>query len=223
MTVRIVPVFGVFLLLTSLAAAQNSGPAPAEAPPATPGTSTSAAGAAVSRDAAPPPPAPPAPAAVDTSKDYRIGPDDVLNIWVFDQEDLTREVQVRPDGKITLPFVNDVVAAGKTTNELRTILTEGWKPYVQNPEVAVGVKQVRSARVSVLGAVRMPNIYELPTGATVLDMISKAQGFTDFANRGDIVLIRTNSERIKLNYDDLVDGKQTNHVVRPGDTIVVND
>lgn len=219
MTVRIVPVLAVSLLLTSAAAAQNSGPAPAETPSATPGTSTSAAGAAVSRGAAPAP----ATAAVDTSKDYRIGPDDVLNIWVFDQDDLTREVQVRPDGKITLPFVNDVVAAGKTTNELRAILTEGWKPYVQNPEVAVGVKQVRSARVSVLGAVRMPNIYELPTGATVLDMISKAQGFTDFANRGDIVLIRATGERIKLNWGDMVNGKQTNHVIRPGDTIVVND
>jgi polysaccharide export outer membrane protein len=219
MTVRIVPVLAVSLLLTSAAAAQNSGPAPAETPAATAGTSTPATGAVVSRDAAPAP----APAAVDTAKDYRIGPDDVLNVWVFDQDDLTREVQVRPDGKITLPFVNDVVAAGKTTNELRAILTEGWKPYVQNPEVAVGVKQVRSARVSVLGAVRMPNIYELPTGATVLDMISKAQGFTDFANRGDIVLIRANGERIKLNWGDMVNGKQTNHVVRPGDTIVVND
>ena len=219
MTVRIVPVFAVFLLLTSAASAQNGGPAPAATAPAPPATSTSAAGAAVSRDAAPAVP----PAAVDTSKDYRIGPDDVLSIWVFDQDDLTVEVQVRPDGKITLPFVNDVVASGKTTNELRTVLAEGWKPYVQNPEVAVGVKQVRSSRVSVLGAVRMPNVYELPTGAKVLDMISKAQGFTDFANRGDIVLIRANGERIKLNWDDMVAGKQTNHVVLPGDTIVVKD
>jgi polysaccharide biosynthesis/export protein len=219
MTVRIVPVSAVFLLLTSAASAQNGGPAPVETAPATPVTSTSAAGVAVSRDAAPAVP----PAAVDTSKDYRVGPDDVLSIWVFDQDDLTTDVQVRPDGKITLPFVNDVVAAGKTTNELAAILAEGLKSHLQNPVVSVGVKQVRSARVSMLGAVRMPNIYELPTGATVLDMISKAQGFTDFANRGDIVLIRANGERIKLNWDDMVSGKQTNHVIRPGDTIVVKD
>ena len=219
MTVRFVPVFAVSLLLTSAASAQNAGPAPADGPAADPATGSATAAPGVSSPAAPAA----VPSVVDTSKDYRIGPDDVLDIWVFDQRDLIREVQVRPDGKISLPFVNDIVAAGKTTVELRAIITEGLKPFVQSPEVSVSVKEVRSAKVSVLGAVRMPNIYDLPTGTTVLDMISKAQGFTDFANRNDIVLIRANGERIKLNYDRMRDGKEPNHVVKSGDIIVVND
>jgi polysaccharide export outer membrane protein len=164
------------------------------------------------------------PAVGDTTKDYRIGAGDVLEVWVFDQKDLSRTVPVRPDGKISLPFVNDVTAAGRTPEALRADITARLKPYVQNPEVSVMVREVRSARAAVTGAVRMPNTYELGAGDTVLDLIAKAQGFTEFANRKDITLIRAkNGERLKLNYDRMRDGKEPNHAVENDDIIIVND
>lgn len=229
MIARFVPAFAALLMLTSAACApafaratadeQQSGPAPVETPAVAPVTGTSAGTNGVEHAAAPAVDA----AVIDTSKDYRIGPDDVLDIWVFDQRDLIRQVQVRPDGKITLPFVNDIVAAGRTTSELRDIITKGLTKFVTNPEVSVGVKEVRSARVTVTGAVKMPNIYPLRTGATVLEMIAEAQAFTEYADRKNITFIRANGERMKLNYNRMRDGKDPNPVVQPGDIIIVND
>ena len=210
MTVRFFSVFTASMLLASAAAAQNGGPAPA-APPAA--AVSSAAATAV------------APAVGDTTKDYRIGPEDVLDIWVFGQEDLTRRVPVRPDGKISLPFVNDIVAAGKTTTELINTITDGLTQnelFKTKPSVSVMVYEVRSARGTVTGSVRMPNSYDLRTGATVMEMIGKAQGFTEWANKDDIVLIRaSNGERIKMKWGRLRDGKDPNLVMQAGDILVV--
>ena len=210
MSVRIFPPFAASLLLTSAAAF-------AQAPA---GEQRTAPAAAVSSAAAPAVD----PAAGDASKDYRIGTGDVLEVWVFDQKDLSRTVPVRPDGKISLPFVNDVTAAGRTAEALRADITTRLKPYVQNPEVSVMVREVRAARAAVSGAVRMPNTYEFRKGDTVLDLIAKAQGFTEFANRKDITLIRAkDGQRLKLNYDRMRDGKEPNHVVESDDIIIVND
>ena len=205
--------------VTSLGYAQESAPAPAPAE-AVIGNAVAPAGEAA---VASRPPA--APVAVDP-RDYRIGPEDLLAILVWKNAELSRTVPVRPDGKISLPLVNDIVASGLTANELKAQLTERLAPYIQAPEVSVIVQEVHSFKVSVQGNVRMSGQYEIKSQATVLDMISKAQGFNEFADKGSIRVIRTvngKTQAFKFNYNDAIDGRQgANFLVQPGDIIVVN-
>jgi polysaccharide biosynthesis/export protein len=169
---------------------------------------------------------PAAPVVVDPN-DYRIGPEDLLDILVWKNGELSRVVPVRPDGKISLPLVQDIVAAGLTTNELKAQLTERLTPYIQAPEVSVIVREVHSFKVSVQGSVKMPGQYEVKSrGATVLDMLARAQGFTDFANKGSVRVLRPvngKTQVIRINYNDAINGEENaNPVVQPGDIIVVN-
>jgi polysaccharide export outer membrane protein len=200
--------------LTSPGYAQESAPAPA------PANAVPAAGEAV---VASRPPA--APVVVDP-KDYRIGPEDLLDISVWKNADLSRVVPVRPDGKISLPLVNDIVASGLTTTELKAQLTERLSPYIQAPEVSVSVREVHSFKVSVQGNVKMPGQYEVKSRATVLDMLARAQGFTDFADKGSVRVLRTvngKTQVIRIKYNDAINGEENaNPVVQPGDIIVVN-
>ena len=162
---------------------------------------------------------------VAEARDYRIGPEDVLDISVWKNPELSRTVPVRPDGKVSLPLVNDIHAAGLTPSGLRDELTRRLAEYVPSPEVAVIVREVHSAKVSVVGAVRTPGRYEVRSPATVLELIALAQGFTDFASRDRIVVLRMNGEeqtRIPFNYRKIADGsEQENFFVQPGDIIVV--
>jgi polysaccharide biosynthesis/export protein len=162
---------------------------------------------------------------VADDRDYRIGPEDVLDISVWRNPELSRTVPVRPDGKVSLPLVNDIQAAGLTPNRLRQELTKRLSEYVPSPEVAVIVREVHSAKVSVVGAVRTPGRYEVKSPATVLELIALAQGFTDFASRDRIVVLRQNGgtpTRISFNYRRITDGtEQDNFFVQPGDIIVV--
>lgn len=162
---------------------------------------------------------------VATDADYRIGPEDVLDISVWKAPELSRTVPVRPDGKVSLPLVNDIQAAGLTPSVLRDQLAKRFAEYVPSPEVAVIVREVHSAKVSVIGAVRNPGRYELKSPATVLELIALAQGFTDFASRDRIVVIRQvngASTRIPFNYRKVADGSdQDNFFVQAGDIIVV--
>ena len=174
----------------------------------------------------PPAAAPREAAVVDTSKDYRIGPEDVLDVLVWKQENLSRTVPVRPDGKVSLPLVNDIMAAGLTPAELRQQITERLTEFVPSPEVSVIVKEVHSVKVAVLGSVRMPGHYEVKSPATVLELIARAQGFTEFANRDRIVVLRQNgpagATRVPFNYRKVAEGSdEDNFFVRPGDIIVV--
>ena len=157
-------------------------------------------------------------------RDYKIGPEDVLDISVWKNEELSRTVPVRPDGKVSLPLVNDIQAAGLTPSRLREELTRRLSEYVPTPEVAVIVREVHSAKVSVVGAVRSPGRYEVRSPATVLELIALAQGFTDFAARDRIVVLRQNGtpQRITFNYRKITDGTdQDNFFVQAGDIIVV--
>jgi polysaccharide export outer membrane protein len=223
-------------------------------PPPTPSqadvTATSAAAAtavtatpaveAATAPAAAPPPAPaaaPAPAprtppvvrnssAVDMSKEYLIGPEDVLDITVWKNcPDLCRTVPVRPDGKMSLPLVNDVQAAGLTPMDLRQHLTDQLSEYLPSPEVSVIVREVHNFKVAVVGSVKMPGDYEIKSQATVLELLARAQGLTEFANRDKIVVLRQNgtkTERIKFNYRKVAEGDdQDNLYVHAGDVIVV--
>ena len=170
--------------------------------------------------------------------EYRIGPEDVLQISVWKNEAMTRAVPVRPDGKISLPLLNDVQAAGLTALELREVLTRKLVEYIPSPEVSVIVSDVRSFKVSVMGEVARPGRFELKSWATVVDALALAGGFTQFAARSRIVILRpegTTMKRIPLNYDKVTkipdgllgriirsgDGEQENFYLRNGDIVLV--
>ena len=157
--------------------------------------------------------------------DYVIGPEDVLDIAVWKNAELSRTVPVRPDGKVSLPLVNDIQAAGLTPSELRDQVTKRLQDYVPQPEVAVIVREVHSVKVAVVGAVRVPGRFEIKTPATVLEMIAMAQGLTEFADKNRISVLRQNgttTQRISFNYKKVADGSDNdNFFVQPGDIIVV--
>jgi polysaccharide biosynthesis/export protein len=196
--------------------------------PASP-TAPSPATAPAPPAAAPAPRVPPvvrASSAVDMSREYLIGPEDVLDITVWKNcPDLCRTVPVRPDGKMSLPLVNDVQAAGMTPMDLRQQLTQQLSEYVPSPEVSVIVREVHAFKIAVVGSVKMPGDYELKSRATVLEVLARAQGLTEFANRDKIVVLRQNgtkTERIPFNYRKVAEGNdQDNFYLRAGDIIVV--
>jgi len=166
------------------------------------------------------------PSSIDMSKEYLIGPEDVLDVLVWKNcPDLCRTVPVRPDGKVSLPLVNDVQAAGLTPMDLRRQLTEHLAEFLPTPEVSVIVREVHNVKVAVVGAVKMPGDYELKSPATVLELIARAQGLTEFANRDKVVILRQNGStttRIPFNYRKVAEGHdQDNFYVRAGDIIVV--
>ncbi len=219
--------------------AQPLTPSSAEVTATTAAAATAAtAGSAVEAATAPAADAPaPAPAprvapivrsssAVDMSKEYLIGPEDVLDITVWKNcPDLCRTVPVRPDGKMSLPLVNDVQAAGLTPMDLRQHLTEQLSEYLPSPEVSVIVREVHNFKVAVVGSVKMPGDYEIKSQATVLELLARAQGLTEFANRDKIVVLRQNgtkTDRIKFNYRKVAEGNDEDNIyVRAGDIIVV--
>jgi polysaccharide biosynthesis/export protein len=163
--------------------------------------------------------------ALAATAEYQIGPEDVLDISVWKNPELSRKVPVRPDGKVSLPLVNDIQAAGLTPSELRQQLQTRLAEFVPTPEVAVIVSEVQSLRVSVVGAVKTPGRFMLKSPATVLECIALAQGLTEFAARERIVVLRQNGStttRIPFNYRKVADGsEQENFFVKPGDIIVV--
>jgi polysaccharide export outer membrane protein len=175
---------------------------------------------------APAPTAAPAAPIVEPIGDaFRIGPEDVLDVQVWKNPELSRVVPVRPDGMISIPLVNDIRAAGLTPIELRQQITQRLSEFIPSPEVSVIVREVHSVKVAVVGAVRMPGHYEVNSTATVLELIARAQGLTEFADRGRIVVLRQNgktTKRIPFNYRKVAEGaEQDNFVVQPGDIIVV--
>lgn len=163
---------------------------------------------------------------VDGSDDYRIGPEDVLEIAVWNNTAVSRTVPVRPDGKISLPLLNDIQAAGRTPMQVRDALVHKLKEYMPTPEVSVIVREVHSFKVSVVGEVRRPGRHELRGQATVLDVLALAEGFGDFAARGKIVVLRPNGDtvtHITFNYNKVLsnNGAMENFFLQPGDIIVV--
>jgi polysaccharide export outer membrane protein len=164
-------------------------------------------------------------AILNDARDYKIGPEDLLDISVWKNPELSRTVPVRPDGKVSLPLVNDIQASGLTPTALRQQLIERLSEFIPAPEVAVIVREVHSMKVAVVGSVKTPGRYELKSAATVLEMIALAQGFTDFAARDRVVVLRQENgetKRIPFNYRKVAAGdEQSNLVVQPGDIIVV--
>jgi len=165
------------------------------------------------------------PRAVDMGAAYQIGPEDLLDISVWKNIELSRTVPVRPDGMVSLPLVNDIRASGLTPTELRDQITTRLAEYIPAPEVSVMVREVHSRKVAVVGAVKTPGRYEMRSPMTVLEVIALAQGLTDFASRDRIVIIRNvngQTQRIPFNYRKIADGAgQDNFFVKPGDIVVV--
>jgi len=158
--------------------------------------------------------------------DYKIGPQDVLIINVWKETDVSREVPVRPDGKISLPLLNDVDAAGLTPMQLANSLTESLKKFISSPQVTVIVKEINSRRVYVIGEVVRAGTFPLLPKMTVLQIVSSCGGFTQFANPKKIYVLRTKDgkqTKIPFNYKEVISGKNTgqNIELQPGDTVVV--
>ena len=157
---------------------------------------------------------------------YRIGCSDVLEVQVWKEVELSRPVIVRSDGRVSLPLLGDVAAAGKTTGDLSAELAKGWRRFVENPVVTVSIIQPNSAKFYVMGQVMRPGEYSLPRALTVVQAISTAGGFTEWANERRLVLIRRlggQEQHLRVDYKRIVSGDrpQDNCLLLPGDTIVV--
>jgi polysaccharide biosynthesis/export protein len=161
-----------------------------------------------------------------TQASYVIGAQDVLDISVWKEAQLTETVPVRPDGKISLPLLNDIQAAGLTPTQLAAQITESLKKFVTDPQVTVIVREMNSQRIFLLGEVSRAGAYPLLPGMTVLQALSSSGGFTQFANEKKIYVLRVENgkqEKFPFNYKDVINGKQPeqNILLRAGDTIVV--
>src|SRR5215471_9096430 len=128
--------------------------------------------------------------AATTDTSYKIGPQDVLRVDVWKETEITRSVPVRPDGKISLPLLNDVQAAGLTAMELANVITEGLKKFINNPQVTVTVTEINSRRIYVTGEVTKPGAYALLPNMTALQALTSAGGFTQFSNPKKIYVLR---------------------------------
>lgn len=162
--------------------------------------------------------------AADTSKDYRLVAGDKLRIEVYREPQLSQSLQVRPDGKITLPLIGDIVAAGETPSAVRDALTAAFQEYINNPVVTVIVVEAQPQTISVMGEVNSPGVQPLKYPMTVIDALATAGGFKDFANKKNIVIRRmtpTGVQSITFNYNEAVKSSSRPLYLQPGDVIIV--
>jgi len=157
---------------------------------------------------------------------YVIGAADVLSIVFWRDKEMSGDVTVRPDGKISLPLLNEIAAAGITPEELRVRLVEAAGKFVEDPDVTVIVKEIHSRAVFITGNVAKPGSYPLTNDMTVLQLIAVAGGLQEYADKKNIVVNRTENGRQQFhsfNYKDVVSRKRTtdNIVLKPGDIVVV--
>lgn len=163
---------------------------------------------------------------VTTDGEYRIGPQDVVQIDVWKEPEITRTIPVRPDGKISLPLLNDVQAAGLTAMQLAGAIREGLTKFLTSPQVTVTVTQINSRRVYLVGEVSRTGALLLLPNMTVLQALSSAGGFTPFARIKDIYILRIENGRqtkFPFHYKDVIKGKkqEENILLQPNDVIVV--
>jgi len=167
------------------------------------------------------------PAAQAGDDTYIIGPDDLLAINVWKEPEISRSLPVRSDGRISLPLIGEVQAAGETPRQLKEAIAKKLQSYISEPDVAVIVQEIRSHRFNVLGQVNHPGAFLLTSTTTVLDAIAVAGGFKDFAKQKSIYVLRQNADgtqsRLPFNYKDVVKGKniEQNVKLQPRDTVVV--
>jgi polysaccharide biosynthesis/export protein len=201
----------------ALALVAGAGVGVAQAQQALPGTAAVTTGAAAKMPTSAPP----------AISDYVIGAEDVLQITVWKNESLSRQLAVRPDGKISMPLLHDVQAAGLTPMQLQEKLAIALGEFMPNPEVAVTVSDVRSYRISVLGEVQKPGVLQLKSDTSVLEAIALAGGFRDFASPSKIMILRKNgdgqTQKIPFNYNRVVKDNRGdgNVMLKSGDVVVV--
>jgi len=164
--------------------------------------------------------------AAQVPPEYRLGPEDVIEVFVWKEPDLSATVTVRPDGNISLPLASEIVATGKTASELQQEITEKLKGfYLTEPVVNVMVKQINSMKISVLGEVRKPDVYKIKTRITLLDALAMAGGFTDLAKPTKVVVLRntpTGVQRFMINVKQAVsDTKGSPFYLQSLDTVYV--
>ena len=196
-------VFGICGMLAGQQPAAEQPPPAAQTGPATPEPAKAAA------------------APVDP-KAYLIGAEDVISIRVWHEPENSGQFVVRPDGKVSVPLVGEIQAAGLTPEKLSLNIAERLEKIMVHPEVTVGVERVNSKKYYIQGEVNKPGSYALVIDTTVLEALVNAGGFRDFANTKKIVILR-GSERLKFNYREVTHGKkmEQNILVRPGDQIIV--
>jgi polysaccharide export outer membrane protein len=157
---------------------------------------------------------------------YLIGPNDVLSIFVWKEPEITREVTVMLDGRITFPLVGEILAQGQTVGQLKKTVTQKLEKYVTAPEVTIIVKESRSQTVYTIGKVSRPGPYPIASNMTVLQALSSAGGFTEWADTKNILIVRRRADKevqIPFNYKGFTSGQnlEQNILLQPGDTIVV--
>jgi polysaccharide biosynthesis/export protein len=161
---------------------------------------------------------------VENSNDYIIGPEDILLIYVWKEESLSQEVPVRIDGKISLPLVNDIQAEGLTPLQLKAVLTQKLKNFIENPTITVTVKEMNSYKAFVSGEVRQPGVYPIRSKMTLVRLMVMAGGFTEWADQKKILVVRKadgGEKRIIVDYKKIIEGDAPDMVINPGDVIIV--
>ena len=165
--------------------------------------------------------------AADPPANYVIGPDDVLSVVFWRDKDMTVDVVVRPDGKISLPLINDIQAGGLTPSELREVVSTLARKYVEDPSVTVVVKQINSRKLFITGQVEKPGPYPMGGPTTVVQLIAMAGGLKEFTDGKRILIMRTDKAgkqaSFLFNYREVTAGKrlEQNIELHPGDTVVV--
>ncbi|HZU31480.1 MAG TPA: polysaccharide biosynthesis/export family protein [Candidatus Angelobacter sp.] len=164
--------------------------------------------------------------ALAVSPEYIVGDSDVIHVNVWKEPEVSQTVVVRTDGNISLPLINEVKVSGMTPLQIQNMVAEKLKSFLNNPQVTVTVIEIRSKRAFITGEVSRPGGYSLNAQTTVLQLIAQAGGFTPFAKRDGIVVLRTEDgkqTRLKFKYKEVVQGKKTeqNIALHPGDTVVV--
>lgn len=166
----------------------------------------------------------PAPGAMTVTEDYRLGAGDKLRVEVYKDPQLSQSVQIRPDGKITLPLIGDMSATGMTPIELRDQIAKQLKEYITNPTVTVIVVEADSARAYVMGEVAHPGEVAMHGPITIVQAIAMAGGFKEFANTKDVKVLRPNGSGVQtlhFNYKDMLNGDVRPMMLRAGDTVIV--
>jgi polysaccharide export outer membrane protein len=157
---------------------------------------------------------------------YQIGPNDILNIFVWKEADLTRDVTVMPDGKITYPLIGEITAQGQTASELKKTITEKLQNFVTAPEVTVIIRESRSQMIYTIGKLARPGQFPLTPNMTVMQALSAAGGLAEWADTKNIMIIRREGGKeiqLRFNYKEFTSGErlEQNIVLKPGDTLVV--
>jgi polysaccharide export outer membrane protein len=157
--------------------------------------------------------------------EYRIGAEDVVEVFVANEDEFSVTAIVRPDGKITAKMIGEIVASGKTAKELELEIQTKYRDYIENPKVNVVVKEVNSPKVSIFGEVKKPDVYPIRQKTTVLGAIALAGGFTEYAKQNKVVVIRngaTHQQEYKLDLGAMLRGNNKSvFYIEPGDTVYV--